>query len=153
MFYIITGTGIYLVCTLSCTDLFYRDMICFIETSQHACTQNTHAPTVSYITLGRNHEAEACWLNYLMRCNKSWQDQLALESGFSSFYHYIEMWTIVERNVTFFVVLLVLSYVAVHWNHPLPWNAKHGGWCGKCYGCKGPVSWCFFLNSENVLIW
>lgn len=40
------------------------------------------------------------WLNYLMRCNKSWQDQLAQESGFSSFYHYVEMWTIVERNVT-----------------------------------------------------
>lgn len=100
MFYIITGTEIYLVCTLSCTGLFYREMICFIETYQHACTQNTHAPTVSYITLGKNHEAEACWLNYLMRCNKSWQDQLALESGFSSFYHYIEMWTIVERNVT-----------------------------------------------------
>lgn len=66
----------------------------------------THMHPVSYITLGKNHEAEACWLNYLMRCNKSWQDQLALESGFSSFYHYIETWTIVERNVT----LLFLSF-------------------------------------------
>lgn len=59
----------------------------------------THMHPQSYITLGKHHEAEVCWLNYLMRCNKSWQDQLALESGFSSFYHYIEMWTIVERNV------------------------------------------------------
>lgn len=106
MFYIIAGIGICLICILSCTDLFYRDMICFIETYQHACTQNTHAPTVSNITLGKNHEAEECWLNYLMRCNKSWQDQLALESGFSSFYHYTEMWTIVERNV----ILLCCSF-------------------------------------------
>lgn len=152
MFYIVAGTGIYLICTLSCTDLFYRDMICFIETHQHACTQNTHAPTVSYITLGKNHEAEACWLNYLMRCNKSWQDQLALESGFSSFYHYIEMRTIVERNVTLLFLSVGTQLCSTALKSSTSMGCKAWWMLWKMLPIQSLFSWCFFPNSENVVI-